>query len=105
MTSNNQILNKIKSAVRNHLPDANILLFGSRVRMDFDVNNDYDILIISEKNLTPQEKTPFRTLIRKELLASGIRSNILIQSQEEVKNKKKLPGHIIRNILTEAIVL
>lgn len=103
--TNDQIIDTIKATVREYLPDSEVLLFGSRARKDERSDSDYDILLITNTSLTPKEKLPLRTKIRKILLLDGIRSDILIQSKSEVDQKKNLPGHIVRRILREAIVL
>ena len=105
MKNNDQIIEVIKKTAHEYLPDAEVLLFGSRARNEASAESDYDILIISKTELSPKEKLPLRTKIRKSLLLIGIRSDILIQSSLEVDKKKKLPGHIVRKILREAILL
>jgi predicted nucleotidyltransferase len=95
----------IKNAVDRYIPGAEARLFGSRARSDSGIDSDYDILVITDEILTSKEKFPLKTAIRKELLKSGIRSDILIQSKKEIAVKKNLPGHIIRNILKDAILL
>lgn len=105
MIQDNQIIDKIKVIVHQYLPNAQVLLFGSRARNDFRKDSDYDILIVINENLSPQEKIPILTKIRKSLLQFEIRSDVLIQSKNELEKNKNLPGHIIRNILKEAIVL
>jgi predicted nucleotidyltransferase len=95
----------IKTTARKYIPDAEVVLFGSRSRMTHDSESDYDILIITHKNLSPGQKLPYKTRIRKELLISNIRSDILIQSHKEIEKKKKLPGHIIKTILNDSIFL
>jgi predicted nucleotidyltransferase len=101
----NQIIETIKSTAHDYFPDAEVLLFGSRARKDETADSDYDILIVTKANLTPKEKLPLKTKIRKSLLSFGIRSDILIQSETEVNQKKDLPGHVVRRILREAILL
>jgi len=81
------------------------MLFGSRARKEAASDSDFDVLIITSLDLSPKQKLPLKTNIRKDLLKEGIRSDILIQSKKEVKKKRKLPGHIIKNILNEAILL
>jgi len=103
--TNNQILETIKVTAHEYLPDAEVMLFGSRARKEERSDSDYDILLIITTTLTPKEKFPLRTKIRKALLELGIRSDILIQSNSEVQQKKNLPGHIVRRILREAILL
>jgi predicted nucleotidyltransferase len=105
MKNYDQIVEVIKKTAREYLPDAEVLLFGSRARKEASSDSDYDILLITKTELLPKEKLPIRTTIRKSLLLAGIRSDILIQSKSEVDKKKKLPGHIVRKILKEAILL
>lgn len=105
MDTNREILELIKVTACKYLPDAEVLLFGSRARKDASVESDFDILVVTNLDLTPKQKLPLKTSIRKDLLKEGIRSDILIQSRKEVKKKRKLPGHIIKNILKEAILL
>jgi predicted nucleotidyltransferase len=105
MKNKDQILEVIKNTAHEYLPDAEVLLFGSHVRNEALSESDYDILLITKTNLSPKEKLLLRTKIRKSLLLIGIRSDILIQSKSEVEKKKKLPGHIVRKILREAILL
>ena len=96
---------KIKATVSQYLPDAEIILFGSRARSDAHLDSDYDILIKTREQITPREKIVLRSSIRKELLKQDIRSDILIQSVEEIERKKNLPGHIIRNLMKDAVIL
>lgn len=95
----------IKSVIRSFIPDAEIMLFGSRARKEEHTDSDYDILIITERVFASGEKTTFRSTIRKQLLQEGIRTDILIQNKADINKKRKLPGHIIRNILKDAVML
>ena len=105
MINNDQIVEGIKKTAHDYLPDAEVLLFGSHARHMASLESDYDILLITKSSLSTKEKILIRTRIRKSLLLIGIRSDILIQSKSEIDKKKKLPGHIVRNILKEAIPL
>jgi len=105
METNREILELIKATACKYLPDAEVLLFGSRARREATSDSDFDVLVVTSLDLSPKQKLPLRTTIRKELLKGGIRSDILIQSKKEVRKKRKLPGHIIKNILNEAILL
>ena len=105
MKKDKEIIEIIKQTSREYIPDAEVLLFGSRARKNASTDSDYDILLITNSELLPKDKLPIRTKIRKSLLAIGIRSDILIQSKSEVEKKKNLPGHIVRKILREAILL
>ncbi|MEI6823455.1 MAG: nucleotidyltransferase domain-containing protein [Bacteroidota bacterium] len=95
----------IKSVAKQFFPECEAILFGSRARNDSKTDSDYDLLIVIDKLLTPEEKLPFRTKIRKELLKYNIISDILIQSKEEVEEKKQLTGHIVKTILKEGVLI
>lgn len=105
MATEEKIQNTIKATVKNYFTDAEVLLFGSRARETSNKDSDFDILVITHKTLTAKDKLFYKAKIRKELLYAGIRTDILIQSNKEVKKKKDLPGHIIRNILNDAVPL
>jgi uncharacterized protein len=45
MQTQKEILNKIKSQVLAVVPDANVYLFGSRARGDYNSESDWDILV------------------------------------------------------------
>ena len=105
MKDNRNISELIKTVAKGYFPDGEVMLFGSRLRNSASADSDYDILIVTDQELSSEEKISFRTRIRKDLLKDGIRSDILIQNREEIEKKKKLPGHIIRNIIKEAIML
>jgi predicted nucleotidyltransferase len=100
-----KILAEIKKVARIHISDAKVMLFGSQAKGTNTPESDYDVLIISGNSFSPQQKISLRTAIRKKLLEKGIRSDILIQSISEVDRKKDLPGHIIRNILKDSVLL
>ena len=105
MERNKEITDIIKTTARKYIHDAEVLLFGSRARKDASPDSDFDILIATNLKLSPKQKLPLKSKIRKELLLFGIRSDILIQNKNEIEKKKRLPGHIIRNILNDAILL
>jgi predicted nucleotidyltransferase len=95
----------IGEVARSTLPEAQILLFGSRARGRAAPDSDYDILIIVDRPLDIHAKLALRTHVRKQLLERGIRCDILIQSDQEIQRKKELPGHIVRSALREGVPL
>lgn len=105
MKNKDQILEDIKNTAHEYIPDAEVFLFGSHARNEDSSESDYDVLLITKFELSFKDKLPIRTRIRKSLLTLGIRSDILINSKLEIDKKRKLPGHIVRRILKEAILL
>jgi predicted nucleotidyltransferase len=99
------IFTEIKAAARTYIADAQVMLFGSRARDEGNPDSDYDILIVTEALIPSERRIALRTKIRKDLLMKGYRADVLIQNRSDIERKRRLPGHIIRNILKEAIVL
>ena len=93
-----EIINKI-------LPKCEIILFGSRASKSYTDESDYDILIISEKQLSIQEKRKLQAQIRRKIAEHLIPADILIQNKEEFNKKKTITGHIVKQIANEGIVI
>ncbi|OGJ85019.1 MAG: hypothetical protein A2268_13720 [Candidatus Raymondbacteria bacterium RifOxyA12_full_50_37] len=103
--NNNLAKEKIHEVVKNNIVTSQIILFGSQARGTSGPNSDYDVLVITPLKLTPHEKLPYKTIIRKQLLTMGIFSDILIQHEDEVVAKNELPGHIVRRAMEEGIAI
>lgn len=97
---------QIRQVVDSYLPGVRILLFGSHARGGADMHSDYDLLIITPQTFTPKEKIQWSTRLDKALVAA-IKApvDVLLNSEEEVKEKQSLPGHIIRSAVREGIAI
>ena len=99
-----EIQDTIKSTINSFLPDARILLFGSRARGDSAKNSDYDLLIITKETFAPRTKIDWESKIRKALVnILNLPFDIIIQSKKEVSEKKDLSGHIVYYAMKDAI--
>lgn len=96
----------IKSTVLSFLPNAKVLLFGSMARGDFNADSDYDVLVITKETYSLREKSNWRGKLHKALV-HALREpvDVLINSEEEVSTKEKLPGHIVRWAVKEGVLL
>ena len=103
VNNNKDTLNIIRRSTKEILPDSKVLLFGSRVRKDYSIDSDYDFLVITKKSVDIRQKRLYKSQLRKKLAKYKIPADILIQSEAEVKVKKEIIGHIIREILKEGI--
>lgn len=101
----NNSLQIIKNSTSELLPDSRIILFGSQARQDNSENSDYDFMIITKNSFDIQQKRFYQSLLRKKLASYKIPADIFIQSEEEVKIKKNITGHIVREILKEGIAI
>jgi predicted nucleotidyltransferase len=100
------IYDTIRRTVQACLPGSRILLFGSRARGNQDRHSDYDLLIITPGTFAPQEKIIWSSRLDKAIV-DAIRApvDLLLNSEDEVRQKQELPGHIIRSAVREGIVL
>ena len=104
--SNSIIYKKIRQTVQSNLPGSRVLLFGSRSRGDNDHFSDYDLLIITPLTFTSSEKIYWSTRLDRAIIeAVKIPVDLLLSSEEEVRQKQELPGHIIRSAIREGITL
>jgi predicted nucleotidyltransferase len=82
-----------------------IILFGSRARGDFKENSDWDLLIIVEEKLSRDERVEILHLIRRKLADEFIPSDVIIKSREEVEERQKVIGSVIKSAMEEGILL
>ncbi len=96
----------IKETVQTCLPGSRVLLFGSRARGEEDHHSDYDLLVVTPRTFTPQEKIEWSSRIDRAIV-KAIRApvDLLLNSEEEILQKQQLPGHIIRSVMKEGMVL
>ena len=101
-----ELQNSIKQTVLSVLPNAKVLLFGSRAKGNYTALSDYDFLVVTENDLPLNEKRDFAGKIRRALIALlNAPVDVLINSREEISKKKLLPGHVIKQALNEGIEL
>ncbi len=107
MVNNNisEVIEVIKNSTNELLPGSRILLFGSRARQENSKDSDYDFMIITKDTLDIKQKRFLQSQLRKKLAQHGIPADILIQSEEEIINKKEIAGHIVREIMKEGVAI
>ena len=104
--SNKEFLNSIKTTVLSYIPDAKVLVFGSRARGDFNTHSDFDLLVVTKNTIGAKEKMDMESRISKSLVYSLHKPfDVLLYSQQEVELKKNARGLIIFHALKDAIEL
>jgi|APGre2960657444_1045066.scaffolds.fasta_scaffold86979_1 predicted nucleotidyltransferase len=101
-----ETLYTIKSTVQAFLPDAQVLLFGSRARENDTKYSDYDILVITQQAYAPREKINWESKISKALV-NLLRApfDVILQSDEEINLRKNSKGHIVYYAMKDAVKL
>lgn len=73
-----ELISSVKGKVKAIDPGAKVILFGSRARGDQNPNSDWDFLILSSRNTTPQFKREIRnSLVDTELESEQVISTII----------------------------
>jgi predicted nucleotidyltransferase len=103
---NTKVHDLIRQTVQANMPGARVMLFGSRARGDHDVKSDYDLLVITPTTLEPRQKVQWSTLLDKAIVKDvRVPVDLLLNSEEEILEKQQLPGHIIRSVMREGVML
>lgn len=89
-------LTAIKAAILGYLPDAAVWLFGSRVKKQEDAHSDYDLLVVTGKDMDQHGKMDFEKKIRKGLTIQFEQPfDIIVETREDWQKKRNLVGHIV----------
>lgn len=104
--SEREIISTIKDTVHAFLPNARVLLFGSKARGNNKPNSDYDLLVVTEQSLPENEKINWRNKLNK-MLVRTIKApvDVIINSENEIIIKKTFPGHVVQWAIKEGIWL
>jgi predicted nucleotidyltransferase len=91
----------VKSAIHQLGEDAEVILFGSRARGDFDTDSDWDFLILIQEELTSDKEELIRNALYDIELATGeVITSIIEKKSEWEKYDQTL---IFKNIEEEGI--
>ena len=80
-----------------------IYLFGSRARGDFNKDSDWDFFVVVDKDIDFTQKRKIILNIRRRLSEKKIPSDIIIQSQQIIKQRKDNTGYLTYYVLREGI--
>ena len=105
MEDRKEIINIFKKTAKTFFPDCRVLLFGSQARQDANEGSDYDFLIITKKRTPDSKKMYYKAQIRKAMAKNKIAVDVFLHSEDEVEAKRELPGHIIREIVREGVLI
>lgn len=103
MINDKLILNEIKAAIRSVDAGAEVILFGSRARGDFNEESDWDILILSDKADKERREGIFRKALLETEMKYSICIGLLVRSREKWDELEVTDIH--QNIDEEGIVI
>ena len=80
-----------------------IILFGSRARVDYTEDSDWDLLVLINKELSPIEKRKLRTKLSIKLFQAGIDCEIILKSKESYQIDKNIANTISYSAYLEGV--
>jgi uncharacterized protein len=105
MNKSEQILSRVKELISSKAPKADIILFGSRARKDFNSDSDWDFLVLMDKDtISLSDEQALRHPLFDIELETGEVLSLLIYSKNEWNTKLKITP-LYKNIKKEGIKL
>ena len=87
----------------NDIKVKDILLFGSRVKGNYNEDSDWDFFVIIDKDLSFQKKWDIIDKIKIKLAKLKIPNDIILKSEKEIQESKDDVGRITYYALKEGI--
>ena len=103
--NHDQNLVEVKNIISYILPGSRIIRFGSRGQGDYDYKSDYDIIVVSDKNLDIKSKRRYASLIRKNLAMLGIPADVLVKTETDIFYYKDKIGSVVRDAISNGVTL
>lgn len=82
-----------------------LILFGSRGRGDYSSRSDYNILVVTHKDLNVEEKMRIFKKLREDLAGLGFDVDVILKSEKEAAYYMTKCGSVVRNALREGVTL
>ena len=79
----NELLANIKRGIMQRDPEAEVILFGSRARDDYRFDSDWDILVLTKKEVTYELERDFRDPIFDLELDTGEVISLMVYSKRD----------------------
>lgn len=99
---NDLIPSQVKSRVLEVLPEAELLLFGSRARGDASKHSDWDFMVVTPQKPSKEAKNRIFEQVMALELAQSIEIQLLYRTKAEFSAAAALTG-VVRNAATEGI--
>lgn len=104
-TGDRQRLIEIKALIRQFEPDATVLLYGSVARGTHTPESDYDILILTDQELSRARQAEIRDVISDWELDTGIVVSVIFDPKAEWSDTGGWIPPFHREVQRDAIVL
>ena len=104
-TADTEILQQCKESVCRVLPDAEVILYGSRARGDAANDSDYDILILTDKPVTMKMKEDLISSIYPIELETGAVLTLITYNRNDWNSQLRKAMPFRRNVERDGVLL
>ncbi|MCE5323364.1 nucleotidyltransferase domain-containing protein [bacterium] len=100
-----QLLTELKNVVGEHVPDAQVALYGSAARGSAGPDSDYDILILTKRKLSSSRERELREAVYELGLNEQVLLSLAIYSKDEWKSPVFRGSPYRKNVIKEGIIV
>jgi predicted nucleotidyltransferase len=104
-TADTGILQQCKQAICRVLPDAEVILYGSRARGDAAPDSDYDILVLTDKPVNVKMKEDLISSIYPTELGTGAVMTLIAYNRKEWNSQLRKAMPFRKNIELDGVLL
>ena len=99
------LLKRCRDAIYRIVPDVEVILYGSRARGDSDIESDYDLLVLTEKDCDLKQEDSFRRQLFPIELETGCVLTINVYGRHKWNSPqyKAMPFH--QNVERDGVIL
>jgi len=98
-----EVLQEVKAVVQAHLPDAEVILFGSAARGEREQYSDYDVYVLTDDAISRELQKAIETDLYELELERNALVMVLFCTRTEWLQHPRLPLH--REILRDGVLL
>ncbi|NPV59877.1 MAG: nucleotidyltransferase domain-containing protein [Actinobacteria bacterium] len=80
-----------------------VILFGSRAREESMPESDYDLYVLTDRDLDFSQRHALITRIKRELAVLRIPNDIVLRSAQSFNRVKKIPGNLAFEVAREGV--
>ncbi len=99
------LLHRCKAAVRTVVPNADLILYGSRARGDANDDSDYDVLVIVDGPVNMALEDRMRTSVYPLELETGAMITLIVYGREEWNSPLQRATPFHENVEREGVLL
>lgn len=99
------ILSRCHIAIKSIAPFAEIILYGSRARGDAESESDYDLLILTDEEVTLEREDTFRRQLFPIELEIGIVFTVILTSRKDWNSSLYNAMPLYQNIKRDGVIL